>query len=342
MIGSGLISVIIPVFNVRPYLAKALESVIRQTYSHLEIIVVDDGSTDGSGDICDDFAARDERIKVIHQENRGLSNARNTGLDIINGEAAAFLDSDDSYHPDFIKTMAEAMDREKADIVVCRYTVHDADKPSIHLGKEKAWPNAKAGMYRHKEALQALAFGSINVSVWNKLYRRSLWDDIRFPEGHNYEDLDIMFRVFERCSSVTVLDQPLYHYLNRPGSITHTLTEENMRDVSRAKDHFEEYVRANTPAVFSFEQLRRMRQGTLSGMIVNYVRYSGKEGELSSACLDSLREQIIEKGRDLGFGSMDIRRKAAYLMILKCPELLKITYPAYRIIRMLIYEATGR
>ena len=83
MIGSGLISVIIPVFNVRPYLTKALESVIRQTYSHLEIIVVDDGSTDGSGDICDEFAARDERIKVIHQENRGLSNARNTGLDII-------------------------------------------------------------------------------------------------------------------------------------------------------------------------------------------------------------------------------------------------------------------
>ena len=97
MIGSGLISVIIPVFNVRPYLAKALESVIRQTYSHLEIIVVDDGSTDGSGDICDEFAARDERIKVIHQENRGLSAARNAGLDRAAGEYIAFLDSDDAW-----------------------------------------------------------------------------------------------------------------------------------------------------------------------------------------------------------------------------------------------------
>ena len=95
MCGSGLISIIIPVFNVRPYLEKALESVIRQTYSHLEIIVIDDGSTDGSGVICDEFAKRDERIKVIHQENRGLSSARNAGLDIMTGEAVAFLDPDD-------------------------------------------------------------------------------------------------------------------------------------------------------------------------------------------------------------------------------------------------------
>ena len=96
MRGSGLISIIIPVFNVRPYLETALESVIRQTYSHLEIIVIDDGSTDGSGVICDELAKRDDRIKVVHQENRGLSSARNTGLDMMSGDAVAFLDSDDS------------------------------------------------------------------------------------------------------------------------------------------------------------------------------------------------------------------------------------------------------
>ena len=118
MRGSGLISIIIPVFNVRPYLETALESVIRQTYSHLEIIVIDDGSADGSGVICDEFAKRDERIKVIHQENRGLSSARNTGIDMMSGDAVAFLDPDDSYHPDYIKAMAEAMERENADIVV--------------------------------------------------------------------------------------------------------------------------------------------------------------------------------------------------------------------------------
>ena len=342
MIGSGLISVIIPVFNVRPYLTKALESVIRQTYSHLEIIVVDDGSTDGSGDICDEFAARDERIKVIHQENRGLSNARNTGLNIMNGEAVAFLDPDDSYHFDFLKTMVEAMERANADIAVCRYIVDDEDASTRNIRKEKVYPAGKAGAYGRTEVLQALACGNINVSVWNKLYRSRLWDNIRFPEGHNYEDMDIMFSIFDRCSTATVLDQPLYYHLRRPGSITHSLTETNLRDVNRARHHFEEYVSDNTPVVFSYEQLRRIRQGTLSGMMINYVRYSGKKGKLSRNSLDSFITQIIETGKEIGFRSMDLRRKAAYLMILRSPSLLKIAYPAYHAVRMLIYEATGR
>ncbi|MBR3331316.1 MAG: glycosyltransferase family 2 protein [Mogibacterium sp.] len=342
MIGSGLISVIVPVFNVRPYLAKALESVIRQTYSHLEIIVIDDGSTDGSGDICDEFAARDERIKVIHQENRGLSNARNNGLDIMNGEAVAFLDPDDSYHPDYIKAMAEAMDRENADIVVCKYTVHYSDKLTKHTKEETARPSIKAGVYGRDEALRALADGKINTAVWNKLYNSKLWDNIRFPDGHNYEDRDIVLRIFDRCRSVLILDQPLYYYLRRPGSITDTVSEANLKDISLARSHFEEYVSANTPAVFSFEQLKRVRQSTLSGMMANYIRYRGKRDELSSDFLDSLRAEIIEMGRDLGFKSMDMRKKAAYLMISKSPNLLKIAYPAYHAVRMLIYEATGR
>ena len=340
--GSGLISIIIPVFNVRPYLETALESVIRQTYSHLEIIVIDDGSTDGSGVICDELARRDDRIKVVHQENRGLSSARNAGLDMMSGDAVAFLDSDDSYHPDYIKAMAEAMERENADIVVCKYTVTDADKPAAHIRKEMTWPAGKAGMYKRNEALRALADSTINVSVWNKLYRRRLWEDVRFPDGHNYEDMDIMFRVFDICRSVLVLDQPLYYHLRRPGSITNTVSEANLRDIRLARQHFEEYIRANTPAVFFFEQLKRAQQSTFSGMLVNYVRYSGKSAELSSGFLDSMRAEIIAMGRDLGLGSMDLRRKTAYLMILKCPALLNAAYPVYHAVRMLIYEATGR
>ena len=261
---------------------------------------------------------------------------------MMTGEAVAFLDSDDSYHPGFIKAIAEAMERVNADMAVCRYTVHDADKSAGHIRKEMIWPKAEAGIYGRTEALQALVEGKINVSVWNKLYRSRLWDNIRFPDGHNYEDIDTTFRIFDICSSVIVLDQPLYHYLNRPGSITHTVTEENMRDFSLAKRHFEEFVSVNTPEVFSFEQLGRIRQGTLSGMIVNYVRYSGKRCELNSACLDRLRARIIEMGDELGFGSMDIRRKAAYLMILRSPALLKIAYLAYHAVKILIREITGR
>lgn len=339
---SGLISIIIPVFNVRTYLERALESVIRQTYSHLEIIVIDDGSTDGSGVICDEFARRDDRIKVVHQENRGLSSARNAGLDMMNGEVVAFLDSDDSYHPDYIKAMAEAMDRENADIVVCKYTVQYADKKTRPIMKEAARPSGKAGMYRRNEALRALADGTVNVSVWNKLYRRKLWEVVRFPDGHNFEDLDTMFRIFDRCRTVLVLDQSLYYHLRRPGSITDTVSEENLRDRLLAMWHFEEYISANTPAVFSYEQLKKTRQSTFSRALVNYVRGSWKGEELSSDFLDSMRTQIIEKGREIGLGSMDLRRKAAYLMILKSPVLLKTAYPAYRAVRTLIHEAAGR
>ena len=342
MRGTGLISIIIPVFNVRPYLETALESVIRQTYSNLEIIVIDDGSTDGSGAVCDEFARRDDRIKVVHQENRGLSSARNAGLDMMNGEAVAFLDPDDSYHPDCIKAMAEAMDRENADIVVCKYTVRDADKPAAHSRKKKAWPSGKAGMYSRNEALRALADSAVNVSVWNKLYRRKLWEDTRFPDGHNYEDMDIMFRIFDRCGSVLVLDQPLYYHLKRPGSITDTLSETNLRDWRLARKHFEEYVSTSTPAIFSYEQLKKAQQSTFSGMMINYVRCSKKRDKLSRGFLDSMRTEIIGMGRDLGPGSMDLRRKAAYLMMLKSPVLLEITYPAYRAVRMLIHEVTGR
>ena len=342
MCGSGLISIIIPVFNVRPYLEKALESVIRQTYSHLEIIVIDDGSTDGSGVICDEFAKRDERIKVVHQQNRGLSSARNAGLDIMNGEAVAFLDPDDSYHPDYIKVMAEAMENENADIVVCKYTVHDADKSLIRTRKETAHPSIKAGTYRRTEALQALVDGTINGAVWNKLYRNGLGENIRFPNGHNYEDIDATLKVFDICSSVVVLNQPLYHYLKRPGSITDTVSEANLRDYSLARSHFEEYVSTNTPAVFSFEQLKRVQRVNFNGMLASYVKGSGKRDELGSDFLDSLRTQIIEKGEELGLGAMDLRRKAAYLILLTCPALLKRAYPAYQAVRMLIYRTTGR
>lgn len=342
MCGSGLISIIIPVFNVRPYLEKALESVIRQTYSHLEIIVIDDGSTDGSGVICDEFAKRDERIKVVHQQNRGLSSARNAGLDIMNGKAVAFLDPDDSYHPDYIKVMAEAMEREKADIVVCRYIVHYANKKSGRTGKEKARPRIKAGTYTRIEVLQALIDKTVNVGVWNKLYRSRLWDTIRFPDGHNYEDNDTTFKVLDLCSSVFVLDQTLYYHLKRPGSITTTVSEANINDINLAKSHFEEFVSANTPAVFTFGQLSKVRQATLYVMIKKYIRYRSSICSPNDRFIEKMRTQIAEKGEELGVRSMAFHGKAAYLMLLKCPKLLKAAYPAYRLIRKLIYEIKSK
>ncbi len=120
MRNDALISIVIPVYNVRPYLAEALDSVIHQTYANLEILLVDDGSTDGSGEICDEYASKDPRIRVIHQENKGLSASRNAGLDRMRGESVAFLAPDDAFDPCFIEKLAAALNREQADLAMCK------------------------------------------------------------------------------------------------------------------------------------------------------------------------------------------------------------------------------
>ncbi len=123
-----LVSIIIPVYNVAPFLRESLDSAINQTYKNLEIILVDDGSTDESGIICDEYAKLDTRIKVIHQKNQGLSAARNTGLDIMKGSIVSFLDSDDAFYPDTIKTMVETMQNQNSDIVSCNYEVFETEE----------------------------------------------------------------------------------------------------------------------------------------------------------------------------------------------------------------------
>ncbi len=141
MENSVLVSVIIPVFNTAQYLVEALDSAIHQTYEKLEIIIIDDGSTDDSGKMCDEYARIDERVVVVHQHNSGLSVARNVGLNMMTGEAVAFLDSDDAYHPDFIRIMVEALIREKTDLVVCRYITHSETGNMTRNGMEKVYPS---------------------------------------------------------------------------------------------------------------------------------------------------------------------------------------------------------
>lgn len=319
-----LVSVIIPVYNVAPYLREALDSVVQQTYSNLEILIVDDGSTDGSGEICEEYRS-DDRVQVIHQENRGLSAARNTGLDRAAGEYIAFLDSDDAWRPDFIEKMLEAV--ENADIVVCRYEVHQLRLNSMW---KKIEPLAEKGFYGREEALRALADGTINVSVWNKLYRSKLWKEIRFPEGYNYEDIDTTYRIFTLCGKICFLDQPLYLHRKRPGSITNTATKKNLDDLRLAYEHLEAFVESNIPEIFSEKNLRKVRQARLHGWLIFYVKGHIGAGEIREA-LDGLDL------KDYSF-----RFKAAIRILRICPGLLRILYPIFRTFRMLVRKVFGR
>ena len=234
-----LVSIIIPVFNVAPYLVEALNSVISQTYENLEIVIIDDGSTDESGHICDEYKEKDNRIIVVHQENKGLSTARNIGLGLISGDAIAFLDSDDAYHPDFVRKMVDAMIREKADLVICKSTVHNTSGNMSQNGQDQMFPSLGKGKYDRVTALQALVDRSIDHTVWNKLYSRRLWGNIRFPDGCVFEDVDTTYRIIDNCRSIYVLNEPLYLHRKRPESITETRSRKNINDWRLAFSHLE-------------------------------------------------------------------------------------------------------
>ena len=323
-----MVSVIIPVYNVAPYLRESLDSVIYQTYKKLEIIIIDDGSTDGSREICDEYEKRDERICLIHQDNKGLSAARNVGLDSMTGDVIAFLDSDDEYHHDFIRLMIETMNQEETDIVVCGYSTQKTEaKMECDEGTNRTGPSANRGRYNRIEALRALADGRLNHGVWNKLYKKELWENIRFPEGFVYEEVRTTYRILDLVNSIIVIDQPLYLYRNRQGSITNTRTCKNIWDRLVARDEFESFISDNVPEIFSEKQLEKWRYDHFVLMISSYIQLS-QGTKTDHAFIAELRTRILNNWRKQRIQAVRIR--ILLYLICYCPWLLRIAYLVYR------------
>jgi len=200
-----LISIIIPVYKVEPYLRKCVDSVIAQTYTNLEIILVDDGSPDNCGKICDEYAEKDKRIVVIHKENGGQSDARNAGLDIMKGEYVAFVDSDDYVELDmFEKLSAQA---NNAEIVMCGIYCDYENKKS----KKELLFKEKTNLAR-MQALQLFFSGKIAGHSFNKLFTKSLFKDIRYPIGQIYEDIPVIRQCLLKANRIIYIAEPLYHY----------------------------------------------------------------------------------------------------------------------------------
>lgn len=333
-----LVSVIIPVFNVESYLCEALDSVINQTYENLEIIVINDGSTDKSGTICDEYALKDPRIRVIHQDNRGLSAARNAGLEAISGDLIVFLDSDDAYQPEFVSTLVETQFQEDTDIVVCRYISYK-ETGKLNPYHKRAFGATTGNCTLNKaEALQALVRNEIDVSVWNKLYRRELWNDLRFPEGHVYEDTATTYLAINLSNKIAIIDDVLYMHRQRAGSITHTNTWANLSDRMLAYSLIDEFVEKNTPSIFSKDDLKRRLQTTLKGNISLYVRYKNKKNIVAV----ELRNQIMKTGKEIGLDTLNFQSKVGFFMLCHCPIILRLAYPIYVPIRRLTYKITGK
>lgn len=337
-----LVSVIVPVYNVYPYLHEALDSVINQTYTNLEIILIDDGSTDGSGEICDEYAERDSRIRVIHQNNKGLSAARNTGLDSMTGEILAFLDPDDAFHYSFIEKSLAVMINEDADMVLCKYDIQYTTNHMKTMPSKMIQPLIAPGVYKRNDVLSSLVNCKINVSVWNKLYRRELWNSIRFHEGHVYEDNEVAFRISSLCEKVFVLSDVLYIHRKRPGSITAISSMKNFDDAFLAYIRMESFVCASTPLLFSCEQLAAFERKYIKRLLSLYPRTRHVEGESKRDYRAGLRKQIIEIVERCGISGSGLRVRTAYWMLLKCPWFYDICYPCYSVVRRAVFKVFGR
>lgn len=216
----GIISVIVPVYNTEKYLAKCIDSIIVQTYRKLEIILIDDGSTDRSGRLCDELKEKDERIKVIHKENGGLSDARNAGIEQASGEYLAFIDSDDFIHPKMMEILCRNLVEKKADFSACSFWWED----EIHI-EEKAIENRidekNMQCFEEEAVIRQLYENNLETVVaWNKLYKRELFTDIRYPYGKLHEDEFIVHKLLMQCKRTVYTKNRLYYYLRRDNSIT--------------------------------------------------------------------------------------------------------------------------
>lgn len=210
-----LISVIVPVYNVEAYVAKCIESIQNQSYQHLEIILVDDGSTDDSGDICDQYAAYDDRIKVIHQENGGISAARNTGIEAANGDYITFVDSDDYIAPNMYEDMLYILKDNDLDILECT-AFRDKDGTII-----EGCNDGSLEIFNRHEALK-MAMHDCFIAVWSQMYKRSAIGDVRFPVGRKFEDTAVSYLFIANTNRVGHINRCYYYYRLNPNSITQT------------------------------------------------------------------------------------------------------------------------
>ena len=234
-----LISVIVPVYKVEPYLRKCVDSILSQTYTNLEVILVDDGSPDGCPAICDEYAAKDSRVKVIHKENGGLSDARNAGMAQATGVYLSFVDSDDLLPENAVEALLEAALRENAQLVIGRHKRFE-DEPEQIL--ETA---ASIQSLTPVEAMEDMLKNG--CASWARLYRKEIHQDVLFPVGEINEDEAIVLRLLERCERIAFTNAVVYHYRCRPESITTASFSEKKLDWPKHCRNNLEFIRERYP-----------------------------------------------------------------------------------------------
>ena len=238
-----LISVIVPIYNVEKYLARCVDSIVNQTYKNLEIILVDDGSPDRCPQMCDDYAEKDSRIKVVHKKNGGLSDARNAGMVVATGEYISFIDSDDYVSDDFFECLLDVMNKENSDIAECSVVKFYEDNRFDEFSDDLS-----VKTYDTQDAMSALiAENQFHQHVWNKLYKTELVKDIPYAVGKLNEDEFWTYQVFGRANKVSKLNKTMYYYFQRNSSIMGVGYNIRRLDALEGKANRQKYIENNFP-----------------------------------------------------------------------------------------------
>lgn len=245
------VSIIIPVYRVENYLPECLDSIDKQTYRDFELILVDDGSPDTCGDMCEEYAKTHPNTKVIHQTNAGLSAARNSGVKIAEGEYVAFVDSDDYVSPDYIEYLVYLAEKHSVEVAIAeRVLFWDGTAPVI---PQKAETDRKLSPV---EALTQICYNKISICAWGKLYKRHLVETYPYPAGQLYEDIDTTHKIVGATDAVAYGTRAIYFWRQREESITHAvITERHLYGITATKNQLE-YILAHYPKAASAARAR--------------------------------------------------------------------------------------
>ena len=309
-----VVSVVIPVYGVERYLERCVRSVTEQDHDCLDIVLVDDGSPDACPQICDEWAARDSRIRVIHKENGGLASARNAGLDVIAGDMVTFVDSDDYVEPNYVSELLRWHEQSGADVTMCSCT-HNLDDGSV-IADAKSTPEGIMG--REEAMVQFLYHLSLAGPVWGKMFDARFFKGergIRFHEGLNSEDYYVLTQVFLRMNAIFVQMKPLYHYSIRQGSIAHMKSFnahscDEIRIADLCCDYLIEYGYHNRSAMDYFRLQGR------ADVLFNIFQ-SDANPEVSRRIARDMRRHLLPVLRDR---RVPIPKKAKFLLLSFMPR----------------------